>query len=149
MFRRIWLHKAFIALCLLIFAVCVADFGFAWGIQKNHYYSSKNKSGSMNVKALNEKNVVQCPKCIVWAKNCIYPYKAEQCGIEGRIILKCRIDKNGEVLEATVIQAKPEGVFEKCALAGAKKLKFRPAMKDGKPINCIVKIPIRYILAKY
>ena len=145
MFRQIWLHKTFIALGLIIFAVCVADFGFAAGISKDHYFGSKLKSGSINAVA----RVIQSPKCMVRAKDCVYPCKAKQCGKEGCITLRCIVDKNGEVQEVTVVEAEPEGVFEKCALAGVKKLKFEPAMKDGEPVDCIVNIPIRYTLAEY
>lgn len=139
MSRQISLHKIFLGLCMLILSVCFAELGFASENQKD-------KPNSLFETAYNLNEVDQSPKCIQRDISPIYPCNAKVKRIEGYVTLRCVIDKNGDVQEAEIAEAKPEGVFEKQALDVVKNLKFNPAMKDGKPVDCIVKLPIRFNL---
>jgi protein TonB len=73
-----------------------------------------------------------------------YPFLAKRDGIEGKVMLRIVVNAQGEAEEAEVTKAEPEGYFEEAALKTVKKYKFRPAMKGGKPVNCIVYIPISF-----
>lgn len=78
-----------------------------------------------------------------------YPFLAKRDGIEGRVVLKFVVDANGVAKEAEVDRVEPEGiegVFDAAALKVIERYKFKPAMKGGKPVNCIVKLPISFTM---
>jgi periplasmic protein TonB len=76
-----------------------------------------------------------------------YPFEAQQKGIEGRVLVRCVVDSTGMPREPEIYKVEPkevEGVFDEAALACVMKFTFRPAMKDGKPVDCIVRIPFTF-----
>ncbi len=73
-----------------------------------------------------------------------YPPEAQTAGVEGDVILKLTIDKDGNVTEAEVLEPAGHG-FDEAARQAALKFKFKPATRDGVPLA--VKIPYRYRFA--
>ena len=102
-------------------------------------------SDSLFVSAFNLNEVDQPPK-LIRAVNPRYPFEAAQKGIEGRVMLRFVVDSTGQAQEPEVVKSDPPGVFDEAALAVVKKYKFRPAMKGGKAVDCIVKAPIKFSL---
>ncbi len=76
----------------------------------------------------------------------IYPFDAKSSGIEGRVVLRFVVDEKGFVLDPEVLNAEPEGVFEKSALLAIVKYKFKPAAIGNEPVRCIVVLPIGFKL---
>ena len=66
-----------------------------------------------------------------------YPFEAKQKGISGKVKLKFVVDSNGRAQEPQVVKSEPEGVFDEAALEAVVKYKYKPAMKGGKPVDCI------------
>ena len=67
--------------------------------------------------------------------NPMYPYKAEKNLIEGHVIVAMNVDSEGRVDDAWVIESSPAGYFEDCALAAAKKFKYRPRYENGRTVT--------------
>ena len=61
----------------------------------------------------------------------IYPRRAQSRGIEGFVIVEFVVTKTGSVSHATVVQAKPEGIFDRAALDAVAKFKYKPRVVDG------------------
>jgi len=102
-------------------------------------------SDSLFMSAFNLNEVDQPPRPIrVFPPQ--YPFLAKRDGIEGRVVLRIVVDSEGNAKEAEVDSAEPEGIFEEAALKVVERYKFRPAMKGGKPVNCIVKLPISFTM---
>ena len=76
----------------------------------------------------------------------VYPIKAVVEGIEGRIVLKFVVDRNGYANEPVVFSADPEGIFEESALDAVTEYRFIPAKKDGKCVACVVMLPVVFKL---
>lgn len=55
-----------------------------------------------------------------------YPRAAMRRNIEGLVVLGLNIDESGNVINAEVIEAEKPGIFEKSAIAAAKKWKYAP-----------------------
>lgn len=72
----------------------------------------------------------------------LYPYAAKRKGVEGSVAIQMIVDKSGRVIEATALKAEPEGIFEYSATKAVKRRRFKPATKDGKPVDVIVVVPI-------
>lgn len=62
-----------------------------------------------------------------------YPGSALRRGIEGFVDVKFDVTKIGNTENVRVVQAKPEGVFEKSAVQAVLKYKYQPALQDGEP----------------
>ena len=107
-------------------------------------------SDSLFVTAFNINEVDQKP-IVLRSFLPIYPFTAIQKGIEGRITVRFVVDNTGQAKEPEVVKVEPEeveGIFEESALAVIKRYKFRPAVKGGKAVDCIVNLPIKYSLSK-
>lgn len=65
----------------------------------------------------------------------IYPRRAQSRGIEGFVIVEFTVAKNGAVKNPTVVDAQPEGIFEKAALEAASKFKYKARVVDGEPVE--------------
>ena len=70
-----------------------------------------------------------------------YPKEALEQGIQGTVVLKLTITKEGRVKEAEVMTPAGHG-FDEAAREAALKFVYKPATRDGKPFA--VKIPYAY-----
>jgi len=61
----------------------------------------------------------------------VYPRRAQSRGIEGFVIVEFVVTKTGSVSQAKVVQAKPEGIFDRAALDAVAKFKYKPRVVDG------------------
>ena len=75
----------------------------------------------------------------------VYPERARRLGQEGKVVLRLRIDARGNLLRAEVVQDPGYG-FGEAAVAAVKRSSFRPATIAGKPVSCIARLPIRFVL---
>lgn len=76
-----------------------------------------------------------------------YPELAQKAGIEGRVILKIWISKEGKPVQALVLKSTAK-VFDRPAVEAAMKYRFTPAMFDNKPVGVWVVIPFTFKLKK-
>lgn len=78
-------------------------------------------------------------------KALIYPEAARKAGIEGHVVVKVNIDKDGEILNAFVSHSL-DSACDEAALNAVKSVKWNPAQKDGNAITAWYKIPIFFRL---
>ena len=88
--------------------------------------------------------VVVMPE-IVHFENAPYPAEAEKAGVQGNVVLKLTIDKEGNVTAADVLEPAGNG-FDEAAQAAALKFKFKPATKDGVPFSVKIKYSYAFTL---
>ena len=62
-----------------------------------------------------------------------YPRQARAQALEGRSLVRVRIDPRGRVVAAECIQSNPHGVFDEAAEALARNIRYRPASRNGRP----------------
>jgi TonB family protein len=63
-----------------------------------------------------------------------YTEEAKKNEISGSVILNAALSSTGEIIRIRVVLGLPFGLTER-AIAAARKLKFTPAMKEGKPVS--------------
>jgi protein TonB len=73
-----------------------------------------------------------------------YPEIAKRTGIEGTVLLKLLVNREGRV-DSVKVQKGPE-VFQKAAITAARKTVFSPARQNDRPVACWVVIPFRFVL---
>lgn len=61
-----------------------------------------------------------------------YPNSALRKRVEGYVKLVFTVTKEGKVVNAKVVEAKPEGVFEDAALKAIRRWEFKPPTEEGK-----------------
>lgn len=64
-----------------------------------------------------------------------YPRRALNKGIEGYVIVEYTVTKLGTVKDPVIIEAKPQGTFDKAAIKSALRYKYKPRVVDGEPIE--------------
>lgn len=74
-----------------------------------------------------------------------YPRLARELGREGRVILKLTIDERGRLVNVEVVGKAGSG-FDEEAVRAVKESTFLPATRNGKPVTCIARVPIRFEL---
>ncbi len=75
-----------------------------------------------------------------------YPPPARQRKTEGRTRLRLQLDARGAVQHIEIVESAPVGVFEDAARAAARRLRYRPARRDGRPVPSAVTLVLRWSL---
>ena len=76
-----------------------------------------------------------------------YPERAQQRGIEGRVLVEFTISKSGSVKNPKVIAYEPSRIFNKAALKAVAQWKYNPKIEDGKPVEQHgIRISIPFVL---
>jgi len=76
-----------------------------------------------------------------------YPEELWDAGVEGRTVLRIRVNAEGAVDSARVETPSGYSAFDSAALAGTPKLRFEPALRNGKPIPKWVLLPVDFDIA--
>jgi protein TonB len=64
-----------------------------------------------------------------------YPSRALQRGLEGFVELSFTVDRFGSVVDPVVLNAVPEGIFDRAALQSISRWRYSPAMNNGQAIE--------------
>jgi TonB family protein len=75
-----------------------------------------------------------------------YPREAFEKRIEGTVLIEALVDSDGVIARCRVIQSVPG--LDAAALAAARQWRFRPAVKDGKPVATIIHMPVQFSISK-
>lgn len=73
-----------------------------------------------------------------------YPAVAAQRGIEGWVELEFVVDTSGQLTEARVVAAEPEGVFDEAALEAMSGFRYAPFELDGRVYERLARLRIRF-----
>jgi protein TonB len=66
--------------------------------------------------------------------------------LEGKVVVKALIDKEGRVERARIKSAEPKGVFESHVLEAVKQWQFQPASYEGKAVKTWIELPFNFKL---
>jgi protein TonB len=75
-----------------------------------------------------------------------YPREALADSAEGTVWLLVRVDENGAVIDISVDKSSHNRYLDRSALETVKKYRFNPAMRDGKRVGSLVRVPVRFTL---
>lgn len=74
-----------------------------------------------------------------------YTQVARQKGIRGTVVIKAVFSATGHVTSLRIVKGLPDGLTEQ-AIAAAKRIRFTPAMKDGKPVSIWMQLEYNFSL---
>ena len=75
----------------------------------------------------------------------MYTERARVAQITGTVVLKAVFASDGMVKHILIVEALPGGLTERC-IAAAKRIKFVPAMRDGKPVSTWMQLEYNFNL---
>jgi len=75
----------------------------------------------------------------------VYPEMARKACIEGQVVVRVLVDKNGKP-KKVVVQQSDSQMLNQAAIDAVMHSTFTPAIQNGQPITCWVSIPIRFKL---
>ena len=75
-----------------------------------------------------------------------YPGVARSRKLQGWVMVEVTVGRNGSVSNPRVVGASPSGVFESAALEAILKWRFKPAMRQGVPIEQRVRQRVNFVL---
>ncbi|KRG62971.1 hypothetical protein ABB26_14775 [Stenotrophomonas humi] len=75
-----------------------------------------------------------------------YPADVLQAGIEGDVIARLQIDRNGHVIELSIVarQGAADPRLDDAAMTALRQWRFRPAMRDGQAVPSVVQVPVEF-----
>jgi protein TonB len=83
---------------------------------------------------------------VVKAVKPIYPSLAMEAGIEGLVMVKVLVGKDGHVLDVLLSDKIQVPMLNEAALAAARQWVFTPGIDNGRPVACWTAIPFRFRL---
>lgn len=89
--------------------------------------------------------VEQLP-AVVKAVKPIYPGIAKDAGVEGLVMVKVLVGKDGRVLDVLLVDKFQVPMLNESALAAARQWVFTPGLDNGRPVSCWTVIPFRFRL---
>ncbi|MGH9570428.1 MAG: energy transducer TonB [Candidatus Angelobacter sp.] len=75
-----------------------------------------------------------------------YPLEARQKGLQGRVVIKVTVSEAGDVESTEVISGNP--ILAKAAAEAFKKWKFKPYIRNGKPITVNTNLPFDFAFSE-
>lgn len=77
-----------------------------------------------------------------------YPAQALSRKLEGWVLVRFNITKEGTVESVEVVDSNPKGVFEREAVRAAWRYKFKPKLVNGEPVEQVATLPFEFTLEK-
>ncbi len=77
-----------------------------------------------------------------------YPQAAVEEGIQGRVHVQLRIDRKGKVRDVRVVKGVSPLLDEEAVRVIAASPDWKPGKVDGKPVDCVLTLPVDFILEK-
>ena len=82
---------------------------------------------------------------ILYREKAKYTEDARQNKVEGTVVLNVVFRANGRITDIKVIRGLPYGLTA-CAIDAAKMIRFRPALRDGRPVSVRGNIEFNFTL---
>ncbi|MBV5336265.1 energy transducer TonB, partial [bacterium] len=75
-----------------------------------------------------------------------YPATARRRGLEGRVLLRVRVNASGEVETVEVLDGSGAPSLDDAATEAVRRWSFRPAQRLGVAVAAVVDVPVRFRL---
>lgn len=75
----------------------------------------------------------------------VYPRFARRIGKEGTVLLRLTLDESGSLKNVELLEKAGHG-FDEAAVTAVRASRFRPALRNGRPVPCRALLPVRFEL---
>jgi protein TonB len=73
-----------------------------------------------------------------------YPLAALRAGIQGEVLVRIRIDRDGVPAEIRIEHSSGNALLDRAALDGVRRWLFEPALRNGVPVEVWATVPVRF-----
>ncbi len=77
-----------------------------------------------------------------------YPEEGRNKQLEDQVIVRYTIGKNGRVIDVQIIDHAREPMFDQATIDAIRQWRFRPMIKDGKPVEVVHELAVNYVLIR-
>jgi periplasmic protein TonB len=77
----------------------------------------------------------------------LYPFELKRAGIEGEAVIEFVVDVSGSVRDIRIVSAS-RPAFGQAAAEAVAKWRYKPGIKDGRPVNTRMRIPMSFNLSR-
>lgn len=102
-------------------------------VESINFHSEVNAAVTVPINSVHPMNKAARPT-IIYKEKASYTKEARDQGVEGIVVLNVVFTGDGKVTNIRVVRGLPHGLTEN-AISAAQKIKFNPALKDGKPVS--------------
>lgn len=75
-----------------------------------------------------------------------YPFAARRQGLEGRTVIRVRVSPLGEAARVSVLESSGHRTLDGAALRALSDWRFVPALRNGRPVESTVDVPVTFRL---
>jgi TonB family protein len=75
-----------------------------------------------------------------------YPFEARKEKLQGQVLVQIHVSETGDVDQTEVVSG--DATLAKAAVEAARKWKFKPYIKDGKPVQVSTKLPFNFAFSE-
>lgn len=76
----------------------------------------------------------------------VYPATALRAGIEGSVVARINVDRQGNVSDVAIVQREGsrDRALDRAVIEAARNWRFEPAMREGQAIDSVVQVPVDF-----
>lgn len=78
-----------------------------------------------------------------------YPDEAKKKQLEDQVVVRYIIGKNGRVIDVQIIDHAKEPMFDQATVDAIRQWRFRPMIKDGKPIEVVHELAVNFEIIRH
>ena len=75
-----------------------------------------------------------------------YPPLARRLGLEGVVVLRLRVDREGKVKEVVLAEPSPHAILNRAATRAAEQWQFEPARRGDALVEDVIEKTVRFVL---
>lgn len=116
-------------------------------LDKKRYLPFQKEVSKKNIKTAFDYSEVNEKPYIIKSIKPDFPFRAKRRGIKhGKIVLKFMVDKDGIPKKIEVVSSSHEDIFNESAIKALNEWRFYPGIMNGKKVNTILFLPVKYEL---
>jgi protein TonB len=73
-----------------------------------------------------------------------YPREALRSGESGTVLLRVRVAPDGSPVDVELVESSHSRILDRAATEAVRRWRFRPALRDGQPVEGVVQVPIAF-----
>ncbi len=90
----------------------------------------------------------QLPLAVVSQDYPLYPDEAKKKQLEDQVIVRYTIGTNGRVIDVQIIDHARDPMFDQATVDAIRRWRFRPMIKDGKPVEVVHELAVNFELIR-
>jgi len=119
-----------------------------WVTYKVDFVPAEDQAKEILIEEVPDKQDIDIMPEMIYEQVPTYPDKAKEDEIEGVVWIKALVGEDGLVIKSEISKSSGNDLLDKSALKASLECKYKPAVKDSKPISVWVTYKVDFVLGK-